>query len=116
MKIKDKFAASLRRWAYALHPETPATLPPGYQVAKLVSCENFPLEDGTMPSPEIHSLIRGGLETDVLEQVMQGDYIRSRADIAPVPGGLIEYEASLYVGFIPKKKITITPNKTKELC
>ena len=47
---------------------------------------------------------------------MQGDYIRSRADIAPVPGGLIEYEASLYVGFIPKKKITITPNKTKELC
>lgn len=27
MKIKAKFAALLRRWAYALNPETPATLP-----------------------------------------------------------------------------------------
>ena len=37
MEIKTKLAALLRRWAYALHPETPATLPPGYQVKKVVS-------------------------------------------------------------------------------
>ena len=102
--MKKLLAALLRRWAYALHPETPATLPPGYQVAKLVSRDNLLLEDGKMPSTEIVSLIRGGLETDIIEKVMQGNYIRSRADIAAVPGGLIEYEASLYVGYIPKKK------------
>lgn len=102
--MKKKLAALLRRWAYALHPETPATLPPGYQLKKLVSYDTYISEDGKMPNAQIVSLIRGNLETDVIEQVMQGDYIRSRADIAPVPGGLVEYEASLYVGFIPKKK------------
>lgn len=102
--MKKKIAALLRRWAYALNPETPATLPPGYQVKKVVSYDTYASEDGKMPPPEIVSLIRGNLESDVLEQIMHGDYIRSRADIAPVPGGLIEYEASLYVGFIPRKK------------
>ncbi|TFU95285.1 hypothetical protein E4T81_01785 [Barnesiella sp. WM24] len=103
MKIKDKFAALLRRWAYALHPETPATLPPGYQVAKIVRSDAYAPTDGTMPPPGVVSLIRGQLIAEVAEQVIKGDYIRTRADIAPVPGGLIEYEASLYVGFIPKK-------------
>ena len=56
-----------------------------------------------MPPPGVVSLIRGQLIAEVAEQVIKGDYIRTRADIAPVPGGLIEYEASLYVGFIPKK-------------
>lgn len=103
MKFKAKFAAILRRWAYALNPETPATLPPGYQVTKIVSYDTYASEDRKMPTPEIVSLIRGNLESDVIEQVMHGNFIRSRADIAAVPGGLIEYEASLYVGFIPKK-------------
>lgn len=102
--MKKKIAALLRRWAYALNPETPATLPPGYQVAKIVSYDTYASEDGKMPTPEIVNLIRGNLESDVIEQVMHGDFIRSRADIAAVPGGLIEYEASLYVGFIPRKK------------
>lgn len=101
--MKKKIAALLRRWAYALHPETSATLPPGYQLKKVVSYDTYISEDGKMPTPEIVSLIRGNLETDVIEQVMQGDYIRARADIAPIPGGLVEYEGSLYVGFIPKK-------------
>jgi hypothetical protein len=34
MKIKAKFAALLRRWAYALNPETPATLPTATSLQK----------------------------------------------------------------------------------
>ena len=52
MKIKAKFAALLRRWAYALNPETPATLPTGYELAKVVSIVGYPLPDGKMPTPE----------------------------------------------------------------
>lgn len=102
MSIKTKFATFLRRWAYALHPETPATLPPGYQVVRLSSYDTYAPEGGK-PLPEIVSLIRGNIETDVIEQLMHGGYIRTRADFAAVPGGLIEYEASLYVGYLPKK-------------
>lgn len=104
MSIKNKFAATLRRWAYALNPETPATLPPGYQVAKIVSTDTYTPIDGTMPDANTASVIMGSLKANVLEQIIDCGYIRARADIAPVPGGLVEYEASLYVGFIPKKK------------
>lgn len=109
--MKKKFAALLRRWAYALHPETPATLPPGYKVAKVVSYDAYAPTDGKMPDANYISVVMGSLKTAVLEQIIDCDYIRARADISPVPGGLIEYEASLYVGYLPKK--TITPNKTK---
>lgn len=102
--MKKKIAALLRRWAYALNPETPATLPPGYQVAKVVSYDTFPTENGKMPDANTVSVIMGSLKANVLEQIIDCGYIRSRADIAPVPGGLIEYEASLYVGFIPRNK------------
>ena len=44
------------------------------------------------------------LTEEVLTQVQDCGYIRHRADIHPVPGGMIDYEASLYVGFIPRKK------------
>lgn len=103
MNIKEKLAALLRRWAYALHPETPATLPPGYEVAKIVSTDAYASNDGKMPDANTAQVIMGCLKTNVLEQIIDCGYIRARADIAPVPGGLIEYEASLYVGFIPKK-------------
>lgn len=103
MSIKNKLAALLRRWAYALNPETPATLPPGYQVAKIVSTDTYAPIDGTMPDANTASVIMGSLKANVLEQIIDCGYIRARADIAPVPGGLVEYEASLYVGFIPKK-------------
>lgn len=103
MKIKNKFAALLRRWAYALNPETPATLPPGYQVAKVVSYDAYAPQNGKMPDANTVSVIAGRLRKTVLEQIADCGYIRTRADIAAVPGGLIEYEASLYVGYIPKK-------------
>ncbi len=102
--MKKKIAALLRRWAYALNPETPATLPPGYQVAKVVGYDTYASEDGKMPDANTVSLIMGSLKAGILKQIIDCDYIRCRADIAPVPGGLIEYEASLYVGFIPKNK------------
>lgn len=102
--MKKKLAALLRRWAYALHPETPATLPPSYQVAKVVSSDAYAPIDGKMPDANTAAVIMGSLKANVLEQIIDCNYIRARADIAPVPGGLVEYEASLYVGFIPKKK------------
>lgn len=101
--MKKKIAALLRRWAYALSPETPATLPPGYQVAKIVSYDDYAPKDGKTPDAELSRIIKGKLEAEVIEQVIGGGYIRTRTDIAAVPGGLIEYEASLYVGFIPKR-------------
>lgn len=104
MSIKNKLAALLRRWAYALHPETPATLPPGYQVAKVVSSDTYAPIDGKMPDAKTAEVIKGYLKANVLEQITDCGYIREITDVAPVPGGLIEYEASLYVGFIPKKK------------
>lgn len=102
--MKKKLAALLRRWAYALHPETPATLPPGYQVAKVVSSEMYAPVDGRMPDKNTADVIKGSLKANVLEQIIDCGYIRDITDVAPVPGGLVEYEASLYVGFIPKKK------------
>lgn len=102
--MKKKLAALLRRWAYALHPETPATLPPGYQVAKIVSTDAYAPNDGKTPDANTASVIMGSLKANVLEQIIDCGYIRARADIAPIPGGLIEYEASLYVGYLPKKR------------
>lgn len=117
MEIKTKLAALLRRWAYALHPETHATLPPGYQVAKVVSRVSHLVQEGKMPPEEVVRLYRDYLTEEVLGRIKDFGYIRHRADIHPVPGGLVDYEASLYVGFIPEEnKITITPNKNKQLC
>lgn len=101
--MKKKLAALLRRWAYALHPETPATLPPGYQVAKVVSQISHPIQGGMMPPKEVVNDYRDSLTKEVLERIKDFGYIRYRADIAPVPGGLIDYEATLYIGFKPKK-------------
>lgn len=103
MEIKTTLAALLRRWAYALHPETPATLPPGYQVKKVVSNLSHFITDGKMPPEEVVRLYRDYLTEEVLGRIKDFGYIRHRADIHPVPGGLVDYEASLYVGFIPKK-------------
>ena len=103
MEIKTKLAALLRRWAYALHPETPATLPPGYKVAKVVSQVSHLVQEGKMPLEEVVRLYRDYLTEEVLGRIKDFGYIRHRADIHPVPGGLVDYEASLYVGFIPKK-------------
>ncbi|WP_304479570.1 hypothetical protein [uncultured Duncaniella sp.] len=104
MKIKAKFAALLRRWAYALNPETPATLPTATSLPKVVSIVGYPLPDGKMPTPETIKHFYKVLTEEVLTQVQDCGYIRHRADIHPVPGGMIDYEASLYVGFIPRKK------------
>ena len=102
--MKKKIAALLRRWAYALNPETPATLPPGYQVAKVVSTIGYPLPEGRMPTPETIKRNYNRLTEEVLMQVQYCGYIRHSADIHPVPGGMVDYEASLYVGFIPRNK------------
>lgn len=101
--IKTKLAALLRRWAYALQPETSATLPPGYKVAKVVSLISHPIQDGKMPTEAEVSDYRKRLAAGIVSNISDLGYIRYRADIAAVPGGLIDYEASLYVGFIPKK-------------
>lgn len=102
--MKKKIAALLRRWAYALNPETPATLPPGYELAKVVSTVGYPLPDGKMPTPETIKHFYKVLTEEVLTQVQECGYIRHRADIHPVPGGMVDYEATLYVGFIPRNK------------
>lgn len=101
--MKKKIAALLRRWAYALHPETPTTLPPGYQVAKVVSQISHIVQEGKMPPEAVVRRYRDSLTEEVLERIKDFGYIRHRADIHPVPGGLVDYEASLYVGFKPKK-------------
>lgn len=101
--MKKRIAALLRRWAYALSPETPATLPPGYQVAKVVSQVSHLIEEGKTPPEEVVKQYRDRLTEEVLEGIKDFGYIRHRADVHPIPGGLIDYEASLYVGFIPKE-------------
>ena len=105
MKIKNKLAALLRRWAYALHPETPATLPPGYQVAKLNATYNYALSPGEEAPDELKARMVTNILTDNLIGGLRQrpECFNLRADIAPIPGGLIEYSASLYIGFKPKK-------------
>lgn len=101
--MKKKIAALLRRWAHALHPETPATLPPGYQLAKVGAVIHHAVTEGKMPPAKVVEDYRNQLIDGVLNHIKDCGYIRCRADIHPVPGGLVDYEASLYVGFIPKK-------------
>lgn len=105
MEIKTKLAALLRRWAYALHPETPATLPPGYQVARLNASYNYALSPGEKaPDKLITRMVTNILTDELVGKLRQRpEWFNLRAEIAPVPGGLIEYSGSLYIGFIPKK-------------
>lgn len=59
-----------------------------------------------MPTPEEVEDYRKQLTAGIVMQTRDCGYIRYRADIAPVPGGLIDYEATLYVGFKPTPKRT----------
>ena len=86
MEIKTKLAALLRRWAYALHPETPATLPPGYQVKKVVSNLSHFITDGKMPPKALVEEYKRGLAEEVLAIIKGAGYIRHRTDIHLVPG------------------------------
>lgn len=101
--MKKLLAALLRRWAYALHPQTPATLPPGHEVVKVVSRKTFALPDGKLPEPRTVEGIRQQLTAEILERI-DTRFIRYRADLAPIPGGMVEYSASVYVGFKPQNK------------
>lgn len=102
--MKKIFAALLRRWAHALNPETPATLPPGHEVVKVVSRKAFTFPDGKMPDAATVEGIKRAMTEEILSRI-DTRFIRYRADLAPIPGGLIEYSASLYIGFKPKKKV-----------
>ena len=55
-----------------------------------------------MPDAATVEGIKRAMTEEVLSRI-DTRFIRYRADLAPVPGGLIEYSASLYVGFKPKK-------------
>lgn len=104
MEIKTKLAALLHRWAYAIHPETPATLPPGYELTKVVCFHTVTPQDGRLQTTEEVKDIRQNLTKRVLNLIERYGYIQHHVDIAPVPGGLIDYEATLYVGYIPRKR------------
>ncbi len=102
--MKKKIAALLRRWAYALNPDPRRHFRRATKSPKVVSQISHPIQGGMMPPKEVVNDYCDSLTKEVLERVKDFGYIRYRADISPVPGGLIEYEASLYVGFIPKNK------------
>lgn len=104
MKIKDKFAAFLRRWANKLSPETPQTLPPGFKVAVLRATYNYALSPGEkIPDKLITRMVTNILTDDLITNLRhRPECFNLRADLAPIPGGLIEYSASLYIGFKPK--------------
>ena len=104
--MKKKIAALLRRWAYALHPETSATLPPGYELKKVVSQYSYTLKDGKMPEAAVVDSFRDAIADDIIEYAK--DAINFRADIHPVPGGMVDYIGTLYVGIKPYRR-----NKTK---
>lgn len=106
MRIKEKFAALLRRWAYALSPESSRTLPPDYEVKKLEAYDCFRQDEPQpgekfrpVPDAILRRRIRAGLVENLIEQLRNDpDCFHIKADIAPVPGGLVEYNATLYVG------------------
>ncbi len=100
--MKKKLAALLRRWAYALHPETSATLPPGYDLKQVVSQYRYTLKDGKMPEAAVVDSFRDAITDDIIKYVK--DAINFRADINPVPGGMVDYIGTLYVGFKPYRR------------
>lgn len=102
--MKKKLAALLRRWAYALHPETSATLPPGYDLKQVVSQYRYTLKDGKMPEAAVVDSFRDAITDDIIKYVK--DAINFRADINPVPGGMVDYIGTLYVGFKPYRRNT----------
>lgn len=104
--MKKRIAALLRRWAYALNPENSRTLPPGYEVQKLEAYDCFRQPEAKpgerfrqVPDAETTRRIRAGLVENLIKQLRNDpDCVRVRAEISPVPGGLVEYRAALYVG------------------
>ncbi len=102
--MKKKLAALLRRWAYALHPETSATLPPGYDLKQVVSQYRYTLKEGKMPEAAVVDSFRDAITDDIIKYVK--DAITFRADINSVPGGMVEYIGTLYVGFKPYRRNT----------
>lgn len=100
--MKKKFAALLRRWAYALHPETSATLPPGYNLKQVVSQYSYTLKDGKMPEAAVVESFRDAITDDIIKYVK--DAINFRADIHPIPGGMVDYIGTLYVGIKPYRR------------
>ena len=102
--MKKKLAALLRRWAYALHPETSATLPPGYDLKQVVSQYRYTLKEGKMPEAAVVDSFRDAITDDIIKYVK--DAITFRADINPVPDGMVEYIGTLYVGFKPYRRNT----------
>lgn len=107
--IKAKLAALLRSWAYALHPKTAATLPDGYEVKKITASFNFKQDEiaGLRPGEKFRAIpdaltgarIRAILIDDLIAKLRKNpECFTVRADIAPIPGGLVEYDATLFVG------------------
>lgn len=94
--MKKKLAALLRRWAYALHPETPATLPPGYQVRKFNAFDYL----RELPDEKEDEAVKYGLRRELAKEVMAKDSspVTFRVERAAIPGKLLEYTATLYVG------------------
>lgn len=111
MNLKDKFAAFLRRWAYALSPESSRTLPPGYEVRVLRATHNYALQPGEdIPDKLITRMVTNILTDDLITGLRsRPECFNLRADLAPIPGGLVEYSAVLYVG-VPQK---VKTNKRK---
>lgn len=114
--MKKKLAALLRRWAYALHPETPATLPPGYKVAKVVSQVRHLVQEGKMPPEEVKTL--PGLPNRRSLRANKGLRLYTPPRRHTPRSGWIGRLRSKPLRRLhtEENEITITPNKNKQLC
>lgn len=100
MSIKNKLAALLRRWAYAMYPETPAALPPGYKVRKIVAYDYLrylPIEE---EDEDVKRQLRRELAKEITAK--NDSPVDIRVERAAIPGELLEYTAVLYVGIKEK--------------
>lgn len=96
MEIKAKLAALLRRWAYALHPETSATLPPGYDLKQVVSQYRYTLKDGKMPEAAVVDSFRDAITDDIIKYVKdaQGQTVTRTTWVSclkPGDGAVVNY-------------------------
>ncbi len=108
MKIKKFIARQLRRLAYAIHPETPATLPPGHKTLEVNAVHVYPAPyygvGCGFSEDEANALMLE--EADIYEQLIKtiahkmanAGAIAIRRDVECCPAGREYITATAYVG------------------
>lgn len=74
----------------------------GYDLKQVVSQYSYTLKDGKMPEAAVVESFRDAITDDILKYVK--DAINFRADIHPIPGGMVDYIGTLYVGIKPYRR------------